>query len=89
MPKKKKTHAKKPSESKAKVEKSKAKVKKPNASKAKVKKPKAKEKKERNKKNNVLVEKIMPRAKEIYKKGGINMTEAVKQASADYRAGKL
>ena len=46
-------------------------------------------KKSQNKKKNVLVTKILPRAKKLHKKNKISMQEAVKQASSEYRQGKL
>ena len=46
-------------------------------------------KKGRNKKKNVLVTKILPRAKKLHKKNKISMQETVKQASSEYRNGKL
>ena len=43
----------------------------------------------RNRNNNVLIKKIMPKTKQLHKKQGISMTEAIKKALKEYHDNKL
>ena len=43
----------------------------------------------KNQSNNVLITKILPKAKQLHKTQSISMAEAIKYSSKKYRAGKL